>query len=264
MSDVVITRATETGGATISTALVTESDGGTVAGTPTSAADGGTAAGNGARGSTSHRVADSLRAEILGGTRPPGTRIRQEEVAASLGASRVPVREALRILEADGLVTLVANTGAWVAQLSLAECEEVYQVRERVEPLLLRLAAPGLDAAALATLEGLAARMEETDDVEEFLRLDREFHQLTYRPASTVMLGDLVQRLWNTTQHYRRAFTLLLDERSHRVVHDEHHMIVTALRDGDVEGAERALQGHIRRTRRELSRHPEIFHATTR
>ena len=72
-------------------------------------------------GTTSRRVANELRAEILGGRMPPGTRIRQEEIAAQLGASRVPVREALRILEADGLVTLVANTGAWVSTISLAE-----------------------------------------------------------------------------------------------------------------------------------------------
>jgi DNA-binding GntR family transcriptional regulator len=70
----------------------------------------------------SGRVADALRDEILHGRMAPGARIRQEEIAARLGVSRVPVREALRILEADGLVTLVANTGAWVAHLSLAEC----------------------------------------------------------------------------------------------------------------------------------------------
>jgi len=205
------------------------------------------------------RVADALRADILGGAMPPGTRIRQEEVAARLGASRVPVREALRILEADGLVTLVANTGAWVAQLSLAECEEVYQIRERVEPLLLRYAAPRLDDDLLGRLEDLATCMEASTDVEEFLRRDREFHLLPYSVADTSVLGDLVHRLWNTTQHYRRAFAVRLDRRSRRVVHDEHHMILTALRDGDVTGAERVLEGHIRRTRRELSRHPEIF-----
>lgn len=210
-------------------------------------------------GHASIRVADALRAEILGGVLPPGSRIRQEEIAARLGASRVPVREALRILEADGLVTLVANTGAWVARLSLAECEEVYQIRERVEPLLLRYAAPSLEAQDLLQMEELAHSMERTDDVEEFLRLDREFHGLSYRPAITTVLGDLVQRLWNTTQHYRRAFTLLLDEHSRRVVHDEHHMLTTALRDGDIDGAERILEGHIRRTRRELSQHPTIF-----
>jgi DNA-binding GntR family transcriptional regulator len=214
-------------------------------------------------GTTSQRVAEALRAEILGGGMPPGTRIRQEEIAAQLGASRLPVREALRILEADGLVTLVANTGAWVAKLSPAECEEIYQIRERVEPLLLRYAAPLLGEEEFRTLEELAARMEASADLEEFLRLDREFHLISYCTAETGMLGDLVHRLWNTTQHYRRAFAISLDDRSRRVLHDEHHMITAALRDGDVTGAERALEGHIRRTRRGLSQHPELFQTLT-
>lgn len=210
-------------------------------------------------GNASARVADALREAIVGGEYPPGSRIRQEAIAERFGASRVPVREALKALEADGLVTLVANTGAWVTRLSLAECEEVYQTRERVEPLLLRYSAPHLDEAELDELERLAERMAETSDVEEFLRLDREFHQRSYAGADTLVLGDLVRRLWNTTQPYRRAYTLMIDAHSQRIVHDEHHMLVTALRDHDIDTAERVIEGHIRRTRRLLASHPEVF-----
>jgi len=213
-------------------------------------------------GNSSARIATLLRTAILGGEYPPGTRIRQDDVAQRYGASRVPVREAFRTLEADGLVTLVANTGAWVSSLSLAECDEVYQTRERVEPLLLRYALPGIDEAHMDHLDELAARMEHTDEVEEFLRLDREFHLGSYESAETTVLGDLVRRLWNTTQHYRRAFTLLLDEHAARMVHDEHHMLAVAIRERDTEGAEHILAGHIRRTRLGLARHPEVFDTT--
>jgi len=215
-----------------------------------------------AHGNSSARISELLRDAILHGEYAPGERLRQEDVAQRFGASRVPVREAFRTLEADGLVTLVANTGAWVSRLSLDECDEVYQTRERVEPLLLRYAMPGIDAAHLDRLDELVIAMQATDDIEEFLRLDREFHLGSYAPATTTVLGDLVQRLWNTTQHYRRAFTLLLDEHSARVVHDEHHMLVSAIRDGDTDGAERILEGHIRRTRLGLARHPEVFDPT--
>ncbi len=210
-------------------------------------------------GTASARVAESLRTAILRGELTPGTRIRQEDLASRLGASRIPVREALRALEVEGLVTMVANTGAWVAHLSLAECDETYRIRERIEPLLLGYALPGHDEDTLDRLQRLTERMEGNDDVEEFLHLDREFHLLTYAPARTALLGDLVHRLWNTTQHYRRAYTLLLDGHRQRIVHDEHHMIVTALRDGDAEDAGRILEGHIRRTRLQLGRHPEVF-----
>jgi DNA-binding GntR family transcriptional regulator len=212
-----------------------------------------------AHGNSSARIAELLREAILHGEYQPGQRLRQEDVAQRFGASRVPVREAFRTLEADGLVNLVANTGAWVSRLSLSECDEVYQTRERVEPLLLRYAMPHIDAAHVARLEVLADQMQATDGVEEFLRLDREFHLGSYAAAETTVLGDLVHRLWNTTQHYRRAFTLLLDEHATRVVHDEHHMLVGAIRAGDPDDAERILAGHIRRTRLGLARHPEVF-----
>lgn len=210
-------------------------------------------------GNASARVADALREAIVAGVYPPGSRLRQEEIAERFGASRVPVREALKTLESDGLITVVANTGAWVSRLTLAECEEVYQTRERVEPLLLRFSAPNLSPAELDRLAELAERMSATEDVEEFLRLDREFHWGTYAGAETLVLGDLVRRLWSTTQPYRRAYTLLIDAHSQRIVHDEHHMLVTALREGDTDTAERTIEGHIRRTRRLLAGHPEVF-----
>jgi DNA-binding GntR family transcriptional regulator len=212
-------------------------------------------------GNASVRIADGIRDAILSGDLPPGSRIRQEDVAAQFGASRIPVRGALRILESEGLVTLVANAGAWVARFSLAECEEMYQMRERVEPLLLRYSMPNLTAEAIDQAGRLAGDMRAVTDVGTFLRLDREFHFLTYSGASTLVLGDTVERLWNTTQLYRRAFTLLLDAPSIGVAHDEHHMLIRALRGDDADMAELVLLGHIRRTRQHLARHPEVFEA---
>ena len=103
-------------------------------------------------GIASARIADALRDAILRGEIGPGERIRQEKIAADQGASRLPVREAFRMLESEGLITLVANTGAWVSHLSLAECDELYQIRERIEPLLLSYSIPNLDDAAIAHL----------------------------------------------------------------------------------------------------------------
>ena len=212
-------------------------------------------------GITGQRIASELKAAILDGTYAPGARIRQEDVAERFGASRLPVREALRMLEADGLVTLVANTGAWISHLSLAECQELYQIRERIEPLLLRYSLPGLSTEVLGRLQHLADDMEAGSDVGTFLHVDREFHLLTYTGATTLILGDTVNRLWNSTQHYRRAFTLLLGPEGDPTVHYEHQLLVGALRRGDSEGAESVLAGHIRRTRIELSKHPELFAA---
>ena len=163
------------------------------------------------------------------------------------------------MLDADGLVTLVANTGAWISQLSLAECEEMYQNRERVEPLLLRSSIPNLTAESMDRLREIAQQLEESEDVEKFLQLDREFHLLSYTGASTALLGDMVQRLWNTTQHYRSAYSRLLAIDGFKSAHYEHHLLLSAISRNDLEEAERILYGHIRRTRLELANHPEVF-----
>lgn len=210
-------------------------------------------------GVTGARIAGSLRDAILDGGYAPGERIRQEELAEQSGASRVPVREALRMLEAEGLVTLVANTGAWVSSLSVAECHELYQMRERLEPLLLRVNVPLLSEETVQQLGALAGKMEATGDVEEFLRLDREFHLSALDVARTTVLGDTVRSLWNRTQHYRRAVTRRYFEQGDRSVHHDHHLIVDALRRRDDEEAEQVLARHIRRSRLELLQHPDVF-----
>ncbi len=207
------------------------------------------------------RIADALRRAIIAGEFAPGERMRQEVIAEQFGSSRLPVREALRILQSDGLVSIVANSGAWVSKLDAKECSESYEIRERIEPLLLRESMPELGEDDVAVMRGLAEQMHDGADVETFLRLDREFHLMSYAKAETVLLSSLVERLWNTTQHYRRAFTVLAWARatSRDVVHYEHFLLVEAIERGDAEDAQRVLAGHIRRTRLELSQHPEIF-----
>jgi DNA-binding GntR family transcriptional regulator len=210
-------------------------------------------------GSASHRIAEAVRQAILSGEYQPGERIVQEDLSERYGGSRIPVREALRQLESEGLVRLVANTGAWVQSLTLAQCSEVYQTRERIEPLLLRHSAEYFTDSVIAQMASLAHEMEQTDDLEVFLDLDRQFHFATYRAEGTYVLGDLVTQLWNTTQPYRRAYTGSVDREHMRLYHDDHHMLVRALRDGDLELAEQVVAIHIRRTRVNLERHPEIF-----
>lgn len=217
------------------------------------------AAGAHPHGESGTRIAAALRSAILGGEYRPGERIRQQELAAQHSASRVPVRDALRMLEAEGLVTIVANAGSWVTRLSLEECAELYQMRERLEPLLLGYAIDRLPEATVDRLGALANAMEVSGDVEEFLERDREFHLLSYSAASTMLLGDTIRQLWNRTQHYRRVYARMFRAEGDQSVHHEHQLLVTALRNRDAEYAEQVLRGHIRRTRLALVRHPEIF-----
>jgi DNA-binding GntR family transcriptional regulator len=203
----------------------------------------------------SHRVAAHLRAEIIGGKLSPGERIMQEELASRFGSSRLPVREALRILESEGLVTLRPNSGAWVAQIDRQECIDIYKIRECVEPLAIAESMPNLRNVDIQRLEGIQTEIDHGTDVERFLTLDRELHLLTYSGCRIETLNAMVERFWNTTQHYRRAYTTAIGEDRRWVINAEHRLLIEAIKQVDVEGAKTVVWSHIRRTRIELTRH---------
>jgi DNA-binding GntR family transcriptional regulator len=218
--------------------------------------------------SASRRVADQLRAAILGGAIGPGERVRQEDVARRLGASRIPVREALRMLEAEGLVENEANKGARVPRLSGHEVDVMYRMREQLEPLAIAESIPNLGDADLRRLAELQERIEalppgsageDGAGVGRFLELDREFHLLTYGGCRIEQLTGTVVRLWNATQHYRRAFMRITGPGRMWVVNAEHRLLLDAVQRRDEVDAGRFVAGHIRRTRIELAHHPEVF-----
>lgn len=212
---------------------------------------------------TSGRIAAHVRDLILRGELRPGDRLRQEEIAERLGASRLPVREALRMLEAEGLTEHEPHKGARVPRLSQHEVDVIYQMRERLEPLALCESLPQLTADDHDRLEDVQRRIEDNDDLDRFLELDREFHLGTYSGCHIDPLNAMVTRLWNSTQHYRRTYVALGGSERRWVVNSEHRLILDAVRRRDAVDAERYLAGHIRRTRIELGRHPAIFEETS-
>ncbi|WP_424533401.1 GntR family transcriptional regulator [Sphaerisporangium viridialbum] len=203
-------------------------------------------------GVASHRIAEHLRERILSGALGPGARIRQEEVAREFGASRLPVREALRILHSQGLVTLKANSGAWVSQMDMEECELTYKIRERLEPLALAESIPHLSAAVIDRLDEIQDEIEANRSIDHFLQLDRELHLLSYSGNPYRELRDMVERLWNITQPYRRAYVERAGHQRDWVINAEHRLLIDAIRRADTTDAERVLAGHIRRTRMAL------------
>ena len=173
--------------------------------------------------SAAEQVAADLRRRILAGEIVPGERIRQEEVAERFGVSRLPVREALRMLEAEGLTELETKKSARVPLLGMRQVALMYQMRERLEPLALSESIPNLTGAQIDRLIGA------------------------------------VTRLWNSTQYYRRAFMMFSGPQRRWVVNAEHSLLLNAIRRRDIVEGEHFLTVHIRRTRIELERHPELF-----
>jgi DNA-binding GntR family transcriptional regulator len=210
-------------------------------------------------GAASARVADYLRTAILSGEIAPGEWIRQEEVAERLGSSRLPVREALRILEAEGLTEHERHRGARVPRLSMHEVDVVYRMREQLEQLAIAESIPHLTDDDVSALEDVQEQIEAGDDVAGFLQLDREFHLRSYTGCRIDQLTSSVTRLWNSTAHYRRTFVTLSGPGRRWVINAEHRLLLDAITRRDVVDAERFVAGHIRRTRIELGRHPEIF-----
>jgi DNA-binding GntR family transcriptional regulator len=208
---------------------------------------------------STNRVTEGIRALILAGELPPGSRIGQEELAARFSVSRIPVRGALSRLESDGLVVLKPSSGAWVAKVDLADCLEIYMIRERLEPLALSQSIPNMSDDTIDLLARLAEDMAASPDTETFLKLDRTFHLASYRDTGMKQLLAMIERFWNTTQHYRRAFTTLLGRERNWIIHAEHRLIVDAIRRRDADGAAHLLTEHIRRTRCELAQHADLF-----
>jgi DNA-binding GntR family transcriptional regulator len=207
----------------------------------------------------SARIASYVRDLILSDELRPGDRIRQEEIAERMGASRLPVREALRILEAEGLVEHERHKGARVPRLSMHELDVVYRMRERLEPVALAESLPQLTDDDLARLAAVQDQIEANADLGRFIELDREFHLGSYAGCHIEPLNAIVTRLWNSTQHYRRMYVALGGQRRMWVVNSEHRLLLDALERRNSTDAEQVLEGHIRRTRVELGHHPSVF-----
>jgi DNA-binding GntR family transcriptional regulator len=198
----------------------------------------------------SQRVADVLAQRILTGQIAPGARIKQDEIATEFGTSRIPVREALRILEVRGLVTLLANAGARAVTLSSREMEISYEIRERLEPFLLADSIPNLTDADIAEMEEIKLRLDKASDVDEFLTLNRQFHQTSFRGNTSPLLALEVERFWDMTHSYRRAYAklVMLDADRMAIMRAERDLLMGAIKRRELDLAPRLLAIHIRRT----------------
>ncbi|MFC8732072.1 GntR family transcriptional regulator [Luteimicrobium sp. NPDC057192] len=202
------------------------------------------------RQSGARAVYDVLRTEIIDGTLAPDERLSEPALAARLGVSRTPVREALRRLEAETLVVEQPTGGVRVAPLDVADARRVYEVRGRLEGLLARraaervaddAAADSADVARLARLVELMDAVRDHDD--EVLRIGAEFHAVVERLADDRLCAALLRQIRGHVDRYR---TLATRERVGTTAHvDEHRAVARAVVGGDPDAAEDAMRAHI-------------------
>lgn len=182
---------------------------------------------------------------ITTGELKPGAPIRQDALAERLDVSRVPLREALKILEGEGLVVHEAHRGYFVAVLSMADLREIYRIRELLEAEAVRAAGGRLTPEVLAELEAAQDEVEragEAGDVAAMAAANRRFHFMLFERAGMPRLVRLITTLWDATDAYRSLYYGGTPNRE-RVVH-EHRAVLAALREGDVEAAVEWLDRH--------------------
>ena len=206
-------------------------------------------------------IARRLREAIHEGRLKAGQPVRQEAVAEEFGVSRIPVREALRQLEAEGLVVIRPHSGARVASLDYAECDEIYKMRERLEPLALAESMAHITDEQVAEAERLAERLATlpNDPPVPWLTADRELHLACYAGVATPRLLRTIVGFWNTTQQYRRILLTTFSEHDFALQEAEHLLIVDALAERNPRTGEDVMRAHIDRSRRRLARHRELF-----
>lgn len=185
-------------------------------------------------------VLSAVREAILAGIFEPGARLRQEELAELFGTSRIPVREALRALEYEGLVRSEPHRGFTVTALDADDVEEVYDLRILLESHALRLALPLLTDEDLAELEQLYNQMTTAADPDEQLAARERFYLRLYSVTGRPRLVGLIARLRQEVARALRWPTL-----QHAPTMHEHFF--EAVRTGDVERAVAQLAGHYRR-----------------
>lgn len=193
--------------------------------------------------STPDLIADALREAILRGIFQEGQSLRQDEIAAQFGVSRIPVREALRQLEAEGLVLLQLNRGATVSALSPAEAQEIGDIRAALETLAIQLAIPNLTESDLEKATVILEATDQTTDVTRWAKLNWEFHSRLYTPANRPRLLTTIKTLHVNIDRYVR----LQFEKMHYLEKSqkEHYQLLDACRQRDTKAAVRLLKRHI-------------------
>lgn len=191
-------------------------------------------------------VIDDLRGLILGGQYAPGDRLAEVELAETLGVSRTPVRDALRRLQAEGLVEITVNRGARVVEYPRRDLETIFELRARIEGLAVRQAAATATAADCDHLHEVALAIRdraESRDVEAVYRLNTDFHRSLVGLGGSAVLAQSISSLVHSAVLLRTYGAF--DEEAMRRSVNHHIEIVAAVRAGDPEWAEAVMRAHL-------------------
>jgi DNA-binding GntR family transcriptional regulator len=188
-------------------------------------------------------IAQTLRQAILCGDLKSGQPLPQDEIAARFGVSKIPAREALLQLRAEGLVTFYPNRGAIVSALSAEEVDEIYAMRIALETLALRRAIPKHEWADFVRLDGLITIMDDERDALKWSALNWEFHAALYAPCALPRLLESIRALHANVQRYVVVYLTSTDY--HTEAQRQHRVILKACQRGNADAAADQLARHL-------------------
>lgn len=194
------------------------------------------------RKTTVELVLEELRSRILSGSIAPGSPLRQEALAEELGVSRIPVREAIRLLSSEGLVDVQPHKGAFVSMLSKDEVQEFFDLRQRLEPWLLHEAVPALTESALERARRIVATMD-TAVAEDWGALNWQLHETLYTAANRPAALAIVRGLHEKSERYFRFQVVNAPIRDQ--AHQEHLQLIELCQHRQAGKAQLMLEQHI-------------------
>jgi len=193
--------------------------------------------------SAADQVANALRLAILNGEFGPGEAVSQEQIAARFGVSRIPVRDAMNLLQAEGLLHIVPSKGSFVANPTPDEIRETYEIRVLLELEALRLAFRHLSAQSLAKAERWLHEFELETEPAKLGEIDREFHAALYAPAKKGKLFELINSLRTLTN---RGYYLQMSTPTHlKQCHAAHREILENCKRRNLRAAKDSLRRHL-------------------
>lgn len=196
------------------------------------------------RSTTAAEVARVLRQRILAGHYAENQFIRQELIAQELGVSRIPVREALAQLEAEGLVIREKYRGAVVPKLSGREIEEIYELRAMIEPYLLRHAIANITPAQIQQLQEIITTSRQLRDMTKWAGLNLDFHRMLYAVADKPLAMQVLDNLLMRADRYLKM-QRFLSSQTQEESDEQHQRILDLVAKGDADRAVAALEEHI-------------------
>lgn len=198
-------------------------------------------------------VCETLRDAVRRGILQPGERLMEIQLAEDLGVSRTPVREAIRKLEMEGYVIMMPRRGTYVADLSIRDINEVFEIRTSLESLASGLAAERINEDELEKLQRLLVEIGayiKSGDMESIVRTDTEFHDLLYQASRNTRLAGIISNLREQLTRFRT--TSMSFPGRLKATLEEHRKIVEAIAQGDEKAARKAAEHHMEKSEQTL------------